>query len=230
MKRCVDNLILLFIVWPIGIFLGVIFILLRSLGRIKVNNRRNFPHEQKNMIIVANHPSFLEPVLLPLLFFPEYWKNPFLIPWSTPDRGLIWPILFWLKPRAVSINRIKSGMRDRLSSFWQILKILQAGGRIIFFPEGGRTFKQKKFVFSKSGKRLGTISRSTTLLASKAGSTILPIWVDAAEDVLPNKKFPWPRLWRKVVIKIGQPVQFTNITTEAAEKLTQILLNLADEG
>jgi len=224
--KVIDNLILLFIVWPIGIFLGLIFTLLRCLGRIKIINWQRFPARQKNLIVVANHPSFLEPVLLPLLFFPEYLKDPFSVPWSTPDSGLM-KILFWLKSRVIAINRAEVGSLDRVISFRKMIKVLQNGGRIILFPEAGRTFKQKKWCFSQKGKKIGVLSKGVIFLAIKTKALVLPVWVDGAEDALPNNKFPFPRFWRaQVKIKIGQPL---NITSREEVDLDQVLLSLADE-
>ncbi len=232
MKKILNGLIIVLVLYPLGMILGITFTLLRLLGRIEIRNRHHFPPRQKNMIVVANHPSFLEPVLLPVLFFSEYLRNPFLLPWSTPDIGLVRSIiLFWLGPRAIPVDRSESATPSRVKSFRRMIKILKEDGRIILFSEGGRTFKQKEWLVSGKGKKLGKISEGVAFLALKSNSLVLPVWIDGAEDVLPNNKFPWPRFWRgKVVIKIGQPLRFVNITSHGAtKKLSQILLDLADE-
>ena len=62
------------------------------------------------------------------------------------------------------------------------------------------------------------------------GAMILPIWVEGTDDVLPNNKLPIPRLWRRMVIKIGNPFMIQGRTRrEATSEIRLALLGLADE-
>ena len=69
----------------------------------------------------------------------------------------------------------------------------------------------------------------------KTNSTVLPVWMDGGQDVIPNKtdipehRFQWPRLWKKVTIKIGEPLDVSNMSRgEILTYLEDVLLELAD--
>jgi 1-acyl-sn-glycerol-3-phosphate acyltransferase len=150
-----DNIIFIGTTYPIGVILGIMFNLLRLLRRIKVHHPERFPHGRGNVVLVSNHPSLLEPFLLITLFFRDYLFHPFKYgPWSTPDIKNFYNrwFFFWLRPRAIPIPRESEG--GKKDSFNQMKKVLDAGGILILFPEGGRTYKGSDFLYSKTGKKL----------------------------------------------------------------------------
>ena len=56
------------------------------------------------------------------------------------------------------------------------------------------------------------------------------MWVEGTDKVLPNEKFPFPRLQHKMLIKIGKPFHVQGKTRqEATGEITRVLLALADE-
>ena len=75
------------------------------------------------------------------------------------------------------------------------------------------------------------------MLVAKTQATVLPVWVEGTEDVLPNSPDPdklyytFPRIWKKMIIKIGEPLKFdpSNKKEEITQKLVISLLKLADE-
>jgi 1-acyl-sn-glycerol-3-phosphate acyltransferase len=110
-----------------------------------------------------------------------------------------------------------------------MVSVLRDGGRIIVFPEGGRTCYQQERLVSRGGKRLGRLTKSVALLVKKA-DLVLPVWVDGAETVLPNGKFPFPHFWQgRVVVKIGEPFKMEGEAAEETKRLESVLLGLADE-
>ena len=103
---------------------------------------------------------------------------------------------------------------------------------MLIFPEGSRTFKAIKNsgVTTVNGNRLGELKDGAAWLALKTDARILPIWVEGTDKVLPNNKFPLPRLWRRVIIKIGAPFSVQGLTRqEASLEIARVLLKLADE-
>lgn len=229
MKKIVREMAFFCSCFPVGIMLGLLLTMLRLLGRVEIQHRERLPRFQRNMVVVSNHPSLLEPALLPALFFLEYLVHPLRFsPWSTPDKEGLYDrwYFFWLRPRAVPIDRSPSpeGARNRAKSFREMIKILRRGGRIIIFPEGGRTCFQGGHTVGNGGKKLGRFFGSVALLVKKADSLVVPVWIDGTETVLPNGKSPLPHFWRgKVIVKIGKPFQAKGGAAE------QALLSLADE-
>ena len=232
-------MVFLAITYPLGVVLGIIFHIIRILKIIPVWHWERFPHWQRKIILVSNHPSLLEPLLLPLLFFREYFFHPFkFAPWSAPDKKNFYDpwYWFWTRPRMVPIDR--NDEREELKSLFWMKRILNSGGIIILFPEGGRTYKGDDFLYSRKGKRIRILMGGLGWLVLKTKATVLPVWVEGTDKVLPpnpnpDKLFSWPNLREKMTIKIGKPLEFEGSSAVGREVVTQMianaLLKLADE-
>lgn len=240
MKRIINGLWYLGTAWLYGVFLGIIFHFLKIFGTIRVLHGKRFPHYQGKIILVSNHPSLLDPFLLPALFFPDYLFYPFgLTPWSTPDRRNFydrWWFLWW-RSRSVPIDRTGSKYSHyRLRrTLLGLKKILERRGNIILFPEGGRTFKGKEFLYSKTGKRIRRLKEGISWLVAETRALVVPVWVEGTEKVFPNRLdrlFVFPRFGPQIKIKIGKPLRFNDFQgkkNEITQKIAQALLKLADE-
>lgn len=242
MKKISENIRIFLTVYAAGIFLALLINLLRFLGIIRILNWKRFPRNQGNLIVVANHPSLFEPILLPVLFWRDYLSHPFeLLPMSTPDRKNFdkW-FWFWAKPSFVFIDRDKP--RETVRALHKMKKIVNSGGILILFGEGTRTFKAVErgnyFSSEKKGKKLGFLKEGVGFLVLKTNATVLPIWVDGAEEFFPNtiwiegqkSRFPFPRFWKKVTVKIGKPLRFEKTDkVDIIQKVANTLLELADE-
>lgn len=259
-KRIVRETLFLVINYILGPIMGVSMCLLEAFGRVRFHNFRRFPIWDGKLILVSNHPSLLEPWLLPLIGFP--WMNfPWifspawtrikfslkwmkelrkdfliqkqLIPANVPDKNNFYDPLFirWLRSINVPADR-NGGMHSRIATVSSLVEILDNRGRVLIFPEGTRTFKSaEKFrAKSASGKELGKLKDGAGWLALKTNARILPIWVEGTDKVLPNNKFPIPRLWHKVSVNIGSPFHIQGQTRqEATMEIARALLDLADE-
>jgi len=213
------------------------------------------------MVLVSNHPSLLEPWVLPLMGFP--WMNfPWvfsplwsqmrfsfrglrelqkelslprkMIPANVPDKDNFYDPVYVRLFRGASIPVDRNGgAQGRISTVLALKKRLESGGRVLIFPEGTRTFKavRKPGAETTNGRQLGELKDGAGWLALKTGAMILPIWVEGTDNVLPNNKLPIPRLWRRMVIKIGNPFMIQGRTRrEATSEIRLALLGLADEA
>ena len=230
--------------------LGVLVCLLEAFGRIKFVHFDRFPIWEEKLIIVSNHPSLLEPWLLPLMGFP--WMNfPWvfshvwdrfrfslvwfkelrkefslprnLIPANVPDKNNFYDPQYMRLFQGINVPVDRNGgIRGRLGTVLALKKVLENGGRVLIFPEGSRTFKAIRNGEAKSanGHRLGKLRDGAGWLALKTGARVLPIWVEGTDKALPNNRLPFPRLWHKVTIKIGTPFHVKGNTR--AEATSQI--------
>ena len=113
--------------------------------------------------------------------------------------------------------------------------ILKSGGVLILFPEGGRTFKGEEFLYSEKGNKIKILKEGVGWLVMKTKPLVVPIWVEGSDEILPNQAdklyYTLPRFWRRMTIKIGEPLRFGNPSgkEEVTQKLAIALLNLADE-
>jgi len=258
--KLISRLRFLTVNYVVGPILGILICLLEALGRIKFLHFERFPIWEGKLIMVSNHPSLLEPVILPLAGFPwmnfpwlfspvwarikfslswfkevqkEFALSQKLIPANLPDKNNFYdpPYLGLFRGINVPVNR-NGEVHGRITTVLALKKILENGGRILIFPEGSRTFKaiQKSGVTTANGNRLGKLKDGAAWLALKTNARILPIWVEGTDKVLPNNKFPLPRLWHRVIIKIGAPFSVQELTRqEASLEIARVLLKLADE-
>jgi 1-acyl-sn-glycerol-3-phosphate acyltransferase len=246
-RNIVEKILHVFLIYTIGVFLGCVFYTLKIFKVVRVLNKERIPHNHNGLIVISNHPSLLEPILIPLLFFWDYILHPFkLCPINIPDKTnyldkWYW---WWLRLYAIPINR--KDKREGIGALFKMRKVLNAGGIIIPFTEGGRTCFGKAFAYSNNGKKIRISdevdkttegARGISWLISQTNPTVLFIWVEGAEKVLPNssdrkKLYQIPPNFREqVTIKIGKPVCFLKgySKNKMAEELTSNLLNLANE-
>jgi len=230
-----DKILIVLAIYTIGLLLGLFLYLLRILEWVKIEHWERFPKRRKRVLVVSNHPSLLEVVLVPVLFFRDYILHPFnFSPWNVPDKKNYYDRWYWAwaKIRLVPIDREDD--REAFRALRRIKKILDFGGIVILFPEGGRTFKGKTFFTSDKGKKLRILKEGIGWLILKTNPLIVPVWIDGVEKVLPNKPDKLyhciPRFWKGVTVKIGEPI---HIEDKKKEEITQeialILLKLADE-
>jgi 1-acyl-sn-glycerol-3-phosphate acyltransferase len=259
-NRLVSQLRFLVVNYVLGPALGIFVCLLEAFGRIKFLHFDRFPLWEGKLVMVSNHPSLFEPFILPLAGFPwmnfpwlfsplwtqikfslswfgelqkEFSLSRKLIPANVPDNNNFYGPPYWAILRGINVPIDRNGSAHATIGTTMALKrILESGGRVLIFPEGSRTFKaiQKSGAASSDGKKLGKLKDGAAWLAIKTNARILPIWVEGADKVLPNNKFPFPRLWHRVIVKFGTPFSVKSITRqEASSEITQALLELADE-
>lgn len=236
-----DKILIVLAIYTIGLLLGLLLYFLRFLNwvyagwGIKVQHWERFPKRQKRVLVVSNHPSLLEVVLVPALFFRDYILHPFdFSPWNIPDKKNYFDRWYWAwaKIRLVPIDRENN--REAFKALRLIKKILNLGNIVILFPEGGRTFKGEEFFYSEKGRKIRKLKAGVGWLVLKTNPLIVPVWIDGAEKVLPNKPDKLyhclPNFCNCVTVKIGKPI---NIQGKNKEEITQeivlSLLKLADE-
>ena len=238
MKRLLNIIAFILFTVPVGFIAGSLTFSLIMLGVVKIRHWERFPFWRRKLIVVSNHPSLLETVLVPALFFPEYCLNPFFyIPWSTPDRKNFYDRWYWSWARTISVPIDRTDERNGAEALHKIKDLLNRKKIVVLFAEGGRTFKGDKFRYSAGGKRLRELKRTVGFLVARTGAEVLPIWVEGADKVLLNhhtKLYGGIYLRQKVTIKIGKLIRARKSlrigsSREITERITKLLLELADE-
>lgn len=179
--------------------IGIVLRLLsRILFRVEVRGKENIPSTKK-LLVVANHESFLDGLLLGL-FLPV--KATFVVHTTVLENWLFRAILSLVPHLAV----------DPTSplAMKKVIKLLEAGKPVVIFPEGRITLTGS----------LMKVYDGPGFVAAKTGATILPVRIDGAArsyfsrltGIHPKKIFP------KVSIAI-QPVTQIPMSTAATAKL-----------
>lgn len=139
------------------------------------------------ILLAANHSSFMDPVLVAwALRRPVYflaWKRLFEIP-------IFGRIIRWEGAIPLDIDR----GADK-GAYGAALQVLNAGGALCVFPEGGR---------SPDG-RLMTLKSGVLRLSRASGAAIVPARIDGAFDAWPRTR-TLPRLRGRIQVHYGQPL------------------------
>jgi 1-acyl-sn-glycerol-3-phosphate acyltransferase len=245
-------------IYILGTVGGLLICLLEATRRIRFYGYYRLPRWEGKLILASNHPGWLDIILVPLLYFP-WWFRELLqrigevlvtplkilkkepvrrtftegfkyIPASTADehnfRHFRWVLEGW----NIFVNRGSDGTKERASALMKAVEILKNNGRVVIFPGGGRDFKARNngdgiydtgtgnLIIRRPRAGIGWIVKQT-------GATIVPIRIDGTDKVLPNKpneKLPsflrfechFPRIWRPICIRIGEPLRFPAGTDE----------------
>jgi acyl-[acyl-carrier-protein]-phospholipid O-acyltransferase/long-chain-fatty-acid--[acyl-carrier-protein] ligase len=134
--------------------------LLTLIFRVKVNGLDHYHQAGKRVLIVANHTSFLDPLLLGV-FLPD--NITFAINTQISQR-------WWLKP-FLRLSKVFPMDPTHPLSLKGLIHHLQSDTKTVIFPEGR---------ISVTGSMM-KIYDGTGMVADKSGATLLPIRIDGAQ-------------------------------------------------
>ena len=173
----------------------IFLIIFKLFFRLKVTGQQNIPQDGP-FIIVANHSSLLDPVILGVSVRPKiiFVAAAYLFE------------IHWLGYLLRKANSIPVQGENDISSLKRALKILQQSGVLGIFPEGGID-RQKNNLPVRAG---------AAYLATKIGVPIVPIKIKGADKVLPRgAKFI--RSLNKIEVEIKKPIYCSRQTHKDKE-------------
>jgi len=176
-------------------------IIFKLFFRLKVTGQQNIPQDGP-FIIVANHSSLLDPVILGVSVRPKviFVAAAYLFE------------IRWLGYLLRKANSIPVQRENDIKAIKQSLKILQRGGVLGIFPEGG-VDRQKDDLPIKAG---------AAYLATKVGVPIVPIKIKGADKVLPRgAKFI--RSLNKIEVQIKKPIFCSRHTNKNKEIIKRVV-------
>jgi len=182
----------------------IFLIIFKLFFRLKVTGQENIP-QNGPFIIVANHSSLLDPIILGISIKP---KIIFVAAAYLFEIG--W--LGYLLRKANSIPIHRENYTDNIESIKQALKILQKGGVLGIFPEGG-VDRQKNNLPIKAG---------AAFLATSVGVPIVPIRIKGADKALPRgAKFI--KSLSKIEVEIKKPIYCSRQTHKDKEIIKRVV-------
>ena len=176
-------------------------IIFKLFFRLKVTGQQNIPLDGP-FIIVANHSSLLDPVILGVSVRPKiiFVASAYLFK------------IRWLGYLLRKANSIPVQRENDIKAIKQALKILQKGGVLGIFPEGGID-RQKNNLPVRAG---------AAYLATKVGVPIVPIKIKGADKVLPRgAKFI--RSLNKIEVEIKKPIYCSRQTHKNKEIIKRVV-------
>jgi len=179
----------------------IFLIIFKFFFRLKVTGQENIPQDGP-FIIVANHSSLLDPVILGVSIKPKiiFVAAAYLFE------------IRWLGYLLRKANSIPVQRENDIKAIKQALKILQQGGVLGIFPEGGID-RQKNNLPIRAG---------AAYLATKVGVPIIPIKIKGVDKVLPRgAKFI--RSLNKIEVEIKKPIFYSRQTNKNKEIIKRVV-------
>lgn len=174
---------------PDALIRSVLRMILKTLYRVEVSGKENFHAAGKRVLIISNHTSFLDGVLL-VAFFPE--KVTFAI---SPIQARRW----WIKPLLSLVRTFAINPAHPIKTK-TLIKDIRSGLKVVIFPEGRLT---------ETGS-LMKIYEGPGMIADKSDAMILPVRIDGAQHSIFSRLRGKLRikLFPKITITILEPVKF----------------------
>jgi len=179
----------------------IFLIIFKLFFRLKVTGQENIP-QNGPFIIVANHSSLLDPIILGISIKP---KIIFVAAAYLFEIG-------WLGYLLRKANSIPVQRENDIKAIKQSLKILRQGGVLGIFPEGGID-RQKNNLPVRAG---------AAYLATKVGIPIVTIRIKGADKALPRgAKFI--RSLSKIEVEIKKPIYCSRQTHKDKEVIKRVV-------
>jgi len=172
----------------------------------RTTGRFNFPKDG-SAVFLSSHQSFLDPVLIGLSFNGRLNY----IARKTLFHQPIFAFLIRLLD-AIEIDRERGG----LAGLREMLKRLHNGKMVLIFPEGTRT----------ADGRIGKIKLGFAPIARKTKTTLIPMSISGAIDVLPRTSiFPGRH---PIALVVGRPISSDEVATLDDQQLQGLLIKLLE--
>jgi 1-acyl-sn-glycerol-3-phosphate acyltransferase len=188
----------------VRILRATLLLLMRILFRIEHGGMQNVPRDGP-LLIVANHVTYFDPFWIAVRIYRRLrfmaWDKIFGIP-------IAGPVFNWLGAFPVSLENPESG------AYKSALGILQRGGALMIFPEGGRSPNGSLMRFKPGAARL----------AMRTGATVLPVAVRGGVKVWNRAMWlPRPAKVRVEYLKPIPPAEFPPTETELTERVRHVI-------
>jgi len=153
----------------------------------QITGLKNLP-KKKPYILVANHASYIDGVLMFLVLL---WHK------NYPVHILIYKEFFktWFK-RLVFLTWYRQMQANH--SVDHAIEYLENNELVGIFPEGGRT---------KDGKMKKATHTGMSVMALATKLPVIPMGIDGTYDLW-SRHEKWPKFKRLVTIRIGKPLRF----------------------
>jgi pantoate ligase / CMP/dCMP kinase len=166
----------------------------RLVARIRFDGDLSAVPKTGGLIIVANHASSADPVLIGA-FLNGWLARP--VNWLGKRELVETPVIGWFF-RQAAIHPVDRRAAD-VDAFKTAMRILESGNILAVFPEGTR---------SRDGA-LQEVREGVAVLALRSGAPVLPVAVADSDRLWPRGSM-LPRFGRPVTVRFGRPFHVSN--------------------
>jgi 1-acyl-sn-glycerol-3-phosphate acyltransferase len=193
-----------------------VYIFFRIFFRIDFIGASNIPATGP-VVLASNHPSFMDPILVQM--GTDRWVR-----FLGMKEIVSWPVV-GLLARAFGMLQVGESPRAGGHALWQAMTVLEQGGVVGMYPEGGRT----------DGGVMGPAKAGLGRLALHAGVAVVPVVIFGSGRAWP-KEFALPAPWKIVVAYLppmrfsGEPTRerFQEIADEVRARIVEVQQRYSD--
>ena len=234
--RFARNFFILAVIYPFGVLIAALLAILCVMRFVRIKRWNKFPKLLSGTIVVANHPSMMDPFLVAAMCFKGYLYNPFKYgPVVVADQNNFYDSwwFFLLRPFMISVKREDTISEKRLE---EMKKVIERGGTLVVFPEGGRTSSGKDILTTPKGKKMRRLKPGIGYLILSTGASVFTLGIDGTERFFANNRkgelYFFQRFgFGKIVVKVGDFIFWQGKDLDR-KKITSIvekaLLDLVD--
>jgi len=184
----------------------------RLLGiNFDVKGLENIP-ENEPVIFVSNHQSFID-VKLSIAAIPRNFS------FISKDILLKIPLLGKFMRTSGHIGIRRTDERNAYGTLNEVIKKLDGGKSIIFFPEGTR---------SENGE-LGKFKRGISMVILKSGRKVIPTAIMGSRGFLPKSSILSNPGHRDICFRFGKPIEFPKVENENRELSMDVVAKVRSE-
>ena len=184
----------------------------RLLGiNFDVKGLENIP-DNEPVIFVSNHQSLID-IKLSIAAIPKNFS------FISKDILFKIPILGKYMRTSGHIGIRRSDERNAYGTLNEVVKKLDDGKSIIFFPEGTR---------SESGE-LGKFKRGISMIILKSGRKVIPTAIMGSREYLPKSSILSNPGHRDICFRFGKPIEFPKVETEDRELSVDVVARVRSE-
>lgn len=191
---------------------GISLILFRVLNRTRVYGRWNMG-VSRNTLLCSNHRTMIDSYLIGMLgVFPVGWLMPWVFPYHPAAKENFFRnrIISWFSRRWRCIP-VSRGAKDMEAL--RVMTETLPKGHMCIFPEGTR---------SRTGE-LKEGRPGTGKLIYDTRCKVVPIYHSGMETLLPVGT-AWPRIFRRVEVSIGKPIDMSDLFSLPSSKETSTII------
>lgn len=184
----------------------------RLLGiNFDVKGLENIPDDEP-VIFVSNHQSLID-IKLSIAAIPRNFS------FISKDILFKIPILGKYMKTSGHISIRRSDERNAYGTLNEVVKKLDGGKSIIFFPEGTR---------SESGE-LGKFKRGISMVILKSGRKVIPTAIIGSREYLPKSSILSNPEHRDIRFRFGKPLEFPKVEKEDRELSNDVVARVRSE-
>ena len=186
-----------------------LYIWFNPLWQVRVEGRKKLPWK-KSAILISNHQSMADILVLYLLFVPYKWVS--------KKENFSIPLIGWLMRLNKYIELDRASRESQVRLMRRAAEYLGKNSSLLMFPEGTR----------HPGGKLGTFKEGAFRMALDNQVDIIPIVLDGTARALPRKGAILTG-FSKIRVRVMDPVPYEEFSGKSPKETLELIRGMMEE-